>query len=699
MSQIRSQGCVDCSKFVYQIEIELVDELDQPVSAIPYKVLREDDAKVIKEGRSDASGRILLDELPSLPVRLVLDSATFLKEMQEPARHLRLGRTLQDSTVKPRAEQQGREYSYVTVGQLINKLPVIPDWPEKRDLPHFHFPDKAPQGWPIRPRGKDHKQRKLTLEVCPFRAWVLLLHQGAEYSLVNAYNLALMSVLAYAGGERDEHSSTLGALRPYVEQVLTHLGRLPFKVNNQYLAPVVKDVPFGERYRHYEHIDTGSKEMGKVGDTQLSYLVSEEHAIVGWRGTASFDDVLTDGYGIQGSAGDVLPGGKVHLGFQNAYQDIKANKELQKAIGVMDTHLAGKPLFICGHSLGGALALIHAAARRADQPRLYTYGMPRVFDRTAVTQLTQLVHYRHINNNDMITAVPHPKWGSLRLLYALGMGVTGGAVGLAFPAVRRELDSQDFQHHGQLVHFARFVLPYDAGPGFQWNSSHSDRQEAYAMAGYQGRHVKTLAIKTILAPALIGASDQKAYELVLRQYRRGELDNPDRHTLNGPDHSSGHYARYLGARLYDRLRLEFGASAPFEQEAKAARAALVHSLEKSKSTELAAFLQADERVLAQSLLPLVSAPNEFHALERYYRFAMALPRDAIREEQAAMRAERAQLLDDVSRDRNYQLRRDRMYLEPGIRANLPKVDDSILAKQALAESLANGIDAMSELLQ
>ena len=64
-----------------------------------------------------------------------------------------------------------------------------------------------------------------------------------------------------------------------------------------------------------------------------------------------------------------------------------------------------------------------------------------------------------------------------------------------------------------------------------------------------------------------------------------------------------------------------------------------------------------------------------------------------------MRAERAQLLDDVSRDRNYQLRRDRMYLEPGIRANLPKVDDSILAKQALAESLANGIDAMSELLQ
>jgi hypothetical protein len=693
------QGCLDCNNFTYGFDIELVDELGQSISDIDYEISLGGNNKILKKGKTDGEGRIQVDGLPSKPLFLALDRATFLKEMQASRRHLRLGRTQQDSTVKPRAEQQGREYSYATVGQLINALPVIPDWPEKRALPHFHFPDKAPQGWLILPRGKDHQARKLTIEVCPFRAWVLLLHQGPEYSLVNAYNLALMSILAYADGERDEHGSTQGALMPYVEQVLTHLGRLPFKVNNQYLAPVVKDVPFSERYRHYEHIDTSSKEMGQVGDTQLLYLVSQEHAIVSWRGTASLDDVLTDGYGIQGSAGDALPGGKVHLGFQNAYQDVKGSKSLKDAISAMDTHLAGKPLFICGHSLGGALALIHAAARRADQPRLYTYGMPRVFDRTAVAQLTQLVHYRHINNNDMITAVPHPKWGSLRLLYALGMGVTGGVVALAFPAMRRELDSQDFQHHGQLVHFARFVLHYDAGPGFRWDSSRPDRQEAYALSAYQGRHVKTLALKTILAPSLIGASDQKAYELVLRQYRRTELDNPDRHTVDGPDHSSGHYARYLGARLYDRLCPEYGAAAPFDKEAKAASDAAIHSLEKAKSSELAAFLQADKRVLAQSLLPLALAPNESHALVRYYRLAMTLPLDAIREEQAAMRAERAQLLDDVSRDRNYQLRRDRMYLEPGIRANLPKVDDEVLAKQALAERQTEGIDAMSELLQ
>lgn len=242
--------------------------------------------------------------------------------------------------MKSHAEQQGREYSYATVGQLIKKLPTIPDWPEGRDLPAFHFPDKTPKGWSIHPRGKEHKHRKLTIEVCPFRAWVLMLHNGPEYSLVNGYNLSLMSILAYADGERDEHGSKAGALKPYVEQVLTHLGRLPFKVNTQYLAPVVKDVPFAERYRHYDFIDSSSEDMGEIGDTQLLYLVSNEHAVVAWRGTVNLDDTLTDLYGIQG-ANPILPNGKIHLGFKNAYKKISIGKKLKDAKNSMDGYLLG----------------------------------------------------------------------------------------------------------------------------------------------------------------------------------------------------------------------------------------------------------------------------------------------------------------------------------------------------------------------
>lgn len=694
----KMQGCVDCNNFVYSFDIELVDELEQPVSDIGYEILLERNNLVLAKGTTDGQGKISVEGLPSLPLRLVLNTATLLKEMQATKRHLRLGRTLADSTVKPRAEQQGREYSYATVGQLINELPVIPDWPEKRDLPAFHFPEKMPKGWSIRPRGKDHKHRKLTIEVCPFRAWVLMLHNGPEYSLVNGYNLSLMSILAYADGERDEHGSKAGALKPYVEQVLTHLGRLPFKVNTQYLSPVVKDVPFAERYRHYDFIDTSSNQMGKVGDTQLLYLVNNEHAVVAWRGTVSLEDVATDLYGIQG-ADPILPSGKVHLGFKNAYTDLKLNKKPKAAFDKMNDMLAGKPLFICGHSLGGALALIHAAEHRAKKPHLYTYGMPRVFDRTAIAQLNEIVHYRHINNNDFVTAIPHPKWGSMRMLLALSTALLPYPTPAKYsPEVRRYLDSQDYQHHGKIIHFAAFSMNYDTG-----NAPYLDSGTGYESRGqfaaYASKHRKNIQIKTLLAPSLIGANDQKAYELVTRQYSRADLDNPDRKVIDAPEHSSTNYARYLGDRLYDRLCQDHGTPSHFEQQANKIKQVAHSSIDKDKPAQLDAFLQADARVLAQSLLPVAAQPIETNGLERCYLYAMQLPKEAIRSEQAEVAKESQQLKEQVNSDANYQLHRQASYLDPGDRATLPKVDDSVKESIKLANQQANGMKEMATLLQ
>lgn len=66
----------------------------------------------------------------------------------------------------------------------------------------------------------------------------------------------------------------------------------------------------------------------------------------------------------------------------------------------------GKKLFICGHSLGGALGLTYAAEMKSIQPILYTYGMPRTFTANAVGTLYQVIHYRHVNDTDSITSVP-----------------------------------------------------------------------------------------------------------------------------------------------------------------------------------------------------------------------------------------------------------------------------------------------------
>lgn len=695
----KMQGCVDCNNFVYSFDIELVDELEQPISDIDYELVLEKNNLVLAKGKTDGKGKISAEGLPSLPLRLVLDTAKLLEIMQEPNRHLRLGRTEADSKVKPRAEQQGREYSYTTVGQLINELPTIPDWPEKRDLPAFHFPDKAPKGWSIRPRGKDHKKRKLTIEVCPFRAWVLMLHNGPKYSLVNGYNLSLMSILAYAGGERDDHGSKAGALKPYVEQVLTHLGRLPFKVNDQYLAPVVKDVPFSERYSHYEFIDTSSKEMGEIGDTQLLYLVNNEHAVVAWRGTESGSDFLTDISGIQADAAPILSSGSIHLGFKNAYQIVSANQDLKDAINLMNGKLSDKPLFICGHSLGGALALIHAAERRADKPLLYTYGMPRVFDRTAVAQLGDIVHYRHINNNDLITAVPHPKWGSMRVLLALSTALLPYPTPQKYsPEVRRYLDNQDYQHHGKIIHFVGFSMNYDTG-GAPYLDSGTGYESRGRFAAYASQHRKAIQIKTLLAPSLIGANDQKAFDLVTKQYSRQDLDNPERNVANGAEHPSSKYAHYLGERLYDRLCQKYETPSNFEIQANKIKQVVHSSIDKDKPAELNALLQADARLLEQSLLPITEQPIELNGFERCYKYAMQLPKEAIRSEQAEVAKENQQLKEQMSHDPNYQLHSNASYLEPGMRATLPALDEDMKQSIKLAKQQLNGIKEMDALLQ
>lgn len=89
----KMQGCVDCNNFAYSFDIELVDELDLPVSDIDYEILLEKNNFVLAKGKTDGKGKISVEGIPLLPLRLVLDTDLLLKEMQATKRHLRLGRT------------------------------------------------------------------------------------------------------------------------------------------------------------------------------------------------------------------------------------------------------------------------------------------------------------------------------------------------------------------------------------------------------------------------------------------------------------------------------------------------------------------------------------------------------------------------------------------------------------------------------
>ena len=62
-------------------------------------------------------------------------------------------------------------------------------------------------------------------------------------------------------------------------------------------------------------------------------------------------------------------------------------------------------IWICGHSLGGAMATLCASRLEELEPTLYTYGSPRVGGREW-RDGCDVEHYRFVNNNDIVTAVP-----------------------------------------------------------------------------------------------------------------------------------------------------------------------------------------------------------------------------------------------------------------------------------------------------
>ncbi len=99
-------------------------------------------------------------------------------------------------------------------------------------------------------------------------------------------------------------------------------------------------------------------------------------------------------------------GQQVHRGFKKEADDLWpiAESDCWKTRGRM---------WLCGHSLGGAIATIYAG--RCKMPyiktnpvELFTYGSPRVGTKKYVAHCT-VKHVRWVNNNDIVTRVP-PAW-------------------------------------------------------------------------------------------------------------------------------------------------------------------------------------------------------------------------------------------------------------------------------------------------
>ncbi len=215
--------------------------------------------------------------------------------------------------------------------------------------------------------------------------------ESGQFSLANAAWLARASDVVY------ESRTTHGSLKEILASELRRLGGPETKV---------------ETYRFFE----------AKNDTQAVYLATDRVAILAFRGTESKTDIRTD------LKFRKVPFGKgdVHRGFYGVFSPVwdgsgilgEDKKSLSAYLKEQEAIRPNIPLYVTGHSLGGALSTLAVAAALNEGRKVYahyTFGSPRVGNRDFATELAEKEKaagtkvFRVVNYGDPVTVSP-PSW-------------------------------------------------------------------------------------------------------------------------------------------------------------------------------------------------------------------------------------------------------------------------------------------------
>lgn len=142
-----------------------------------------------------------------------------------------------------------------------------------------------------------------------------------------------------------------------------------------------------------------------------AYVAEADDLIVlSFRGTASIKDWETDFHAWLVHPNNTDKRLRVHEGFYRAFTKLDAGTLgiEDKITGIKQSTNGQAPIYITGHSLGGALAQIAGAVLGSDQvAACYTFGSPRVGN--AYFDLwVKVPSYRVVNYADLVPQVPLP---------------------------------------------------------------------------------------------------------------------------------------------------------------------------------------------------------------------------------------------------------------------------------------------------
>lgn len=216
--------------------------------------------------------------------------------------------------------------------------------------------------------------------------------------------------------------------------------------------------------------DTAEQFQRYYSDTQAFAASSADQILISCRGTSEDVDWLrnltasTSPFPYGPPSFDNEPA-QVHTGFFGAFAFLQPYVEAYLGAFLPKTDDNGDPtgeekeVIVCGHSLGGAIALLVAAYIRSEHTAnvmLYTYGMPRAAElpfaeHYGPSGLEPFTHMRHVHHHDPVPRVPttglelNPMWLHVALM-------SPGAWPTWVYQALRDYDGVPYAHHGTLVY-------------------------------------------------------------------------------------------------------------------------------------------------------------------------------------------------------------------------------------------------------
>ncbi len=323
--------------------------------------------------------------------------------------------------------------------------------------------------------------RHTVIEIKALRAYSPLLSRGADFCALNAYHLAVMSAFVYAPfstatkpySSAPPPYSALGSIG-YVLQ--NQLGRRIRPTQFNTASPyhlLCEEVPYSKRLeimpydpaRYEKETQEGWRNPEDVHflcdtdnetdtDTQAFITHNDKVILISVRGTQEFlADASRDADARQVPYAEGE--GQAHRGFYEAFQATKPF--VDRYLNAFYT--GEQTLVVCGHSLGGAIALLLTEWLRREWSsdiQLYTFGAPRAADAAFVKAAQSLTHHRIVNHNDPVPALPLPwmdaEWklalpGAALVYSSPGIGIALLLAGIV------NLQGDPYEQHGEQWHF------------------------------------------------------------------------------------------------------------------------------------------------------------------------------------------------------------------------------------------------------